>query len=38
MNRDYQKIDTLFKRDEKNIIIPSEFTYPELERSSVGVY
>lgn len=31
MNRDYQKIDTLFKRDEKNIIIPSEFTYPEFE-------
>ena len=31
MNRDYQKIDTLFKRDEKNIIIPSEFTYSEFE-------
>lgn len=28
---EYQKINTLFKRDEKNIIIPSEFTLPEFE-------
>ena len=28
---EYQKIQTLFKRDEKNIIIPSMFTLPEFE-------
>ena len=28
---EYQKIQTLFKRDEKNIIIPDQFTYPEFE-------
>ena len=28
---EYQKIQTLFKRDEKNIIIPSIFTLPEFE-------
>lgn len=28
---EYQKIQTLFKRDEKNIIIPSLFTLPEFE-------
>lgn len=27
---EYQKIQTLFKRDEKNIIIPSMFTLPEF--------
>ena len=27
----YSKIQTLFKRDEKNIIIPDQFTYPEFE-------
>ena len=28
---EYQKIQTLFKRDERNIIIPDQFTYPEFE-------
>ena len=28
---EYQKIQTLFKRDDKNIIIPSMFTLPEFE-------
>lgn len=28
---EYPKIQTLFKRDEKNIIIPTEFTLPEFE-------
>lgn len=28
---EYQKIQSLFKRDEKNIIIPDQFTYPEFE-------
>ena len=28
---EYSKINTLFKRDAKNVIIPSEFTYPEFE-------
>lgn len=28
---EYQKIQTLFKRDEKNVIIPDSFTYPEFE-------
>lgn len=28
---EYQKIQTLFKRDGKNIIIPSQFTLPEFE-------
>lgn len=28
---EYQKIQTLFKRDERNIIIPYQFTYPEFE-------
>lgn len=28
---EYQKIQTLFKRDERNIIIPSMFTLPEFE-------
>lgn len=28
---EYQKIQTLFKRDEKNVIIPDLFTYPEFE-------
>lgn len=28
---EYQKIQTLFKRDEKNIIIPTMFTIPEFE-------
>lgn len=28
---EYQKIQTLFKRDDKNIIIPDQFTYPEFE-------
>lgn len=27
----YQKIQTLFLRDDKNIIIPDQFTYPEFE-------
>ena len=27
---EYQKINTLFKRDEKGIIIPEEFTLPEF--------
>lgn len=27
---EFQKIQTLFKRDERNIIIPEEFTYPEF--------
>lgn len=27
----YSKIQTLFKRDDKNIIIPDQFTYPEFE-------
>ncbi len=30
MNRDYQKIQTLFLRDEKSIIIPSRFTCDEF--------
>lgn len=29
---EYQKIQTLFKRDEKNVIIPDSFTYPEFEK------
>ena len=28
---EYQKIQTLFKRDERNIIIPDQFTYPEFD-------
>lgn len=28
---EYQKIQTLFKRDERNIIIPDQFTYSEFE-------
>lgn len=28
---EYQKIQTLFLRDDKNIIIPDRFTYPEFE-------
>lgn len=28
---EYSKIQTLFKRDANNIIIPTEFTYPEFE-------
>lgn len=28
---EYQKINTLFKRDSKNIIIPSQFTLPEFD-------
>lgn len=28
---EYQKINTLFKRDENNIIIPTEFTLPEFD-------
>ena len=28
---EYSKIQTLFKRDDKNIIIPDQFTYPEFE-------
>ena len=28
---EYQKIQTLFKRGERNIIIPDQFTYPEFE-------
>lgn len=28
---EYQKIQTLFLRDDKNIIIPDQFTYPEFE-------
>ena len=28
---EYQKIQTLFKRDERNIIIRDQFTYPEFE-------
>ena len=28
---EYQKIQTLFKRDERNIIIPDQFIYPEFE-------
>lgn len=28
---EYQKIQTVFKRDENNIIIPSQFTKPEFE-------
>lgn len=28
---EYQKIQTVFKRDEKNIIIPNMFTLPEIE-------
>lgn len=28
---EYQKIQTLFKKDERNIIIPDQFTYPEFE-------
>ena len=28
---EYQKINTLFKRDEKGIIIPEEFTLPEFD-------
>lgn len=31
MPRDYQKINTLFMRDEKSIIIPSIYTTPEFE-------
>lgn len=31
MNTDYQKINTLFKRDENNIIIPSVMTCEEFE-------
>lgn len=31
MSTDYQKINTLFKRDEKNVIIPTEMTLPEFE-------
>lgn len=31
MKTDYQKINTLFMRDEKNIIIPSMMTCPEFE-------
>lgn len=27
---EYQKIQTLFKRDEKNVIIPTELTLPEF--------
>ena len=27
---EYQKINTLFKRDERGIIIPEEFTLPEF--------
>ena len=27
---EYPKINTLFKRDDNNIIIPSEFTIPEF--------
>lgn len=28
---EYQKIQTLFQRDEKNIIVPDSYTYPEFE-------
>ena len=28
---EYQKIQTIFKRDERNIIIPSLYTLPEIE-------
>lgn len=31
MSRDYQKINTLFKRDEDGVIIPEELTCPEFE-------
>lgn len=31
MKRDYQKIDTLFKRDEKKVIIPSQYTCDEYK-------
>lgn len=31
MNTEYQKINTLFMRDENNIIIPDMFTCPEFE-------
>ena len=31
MARDYQKINTLFMRDERSIIIPSMYTTPEFE-------
>mgnify|MGYP003436029483 CR=1 FL=1 len=30
-NMEYPKINTLFKRDANNIIIPSQFTQPEFE-------
>lgn len=31
MNTEYPKIDTLFKRDERGIIIPDSYTIPEFE-------
>ena len=35
---EYPKINTLFKRDENNIIIPSEYTLSEFEYTDFRKY
>ena len=35
---EYQKLQTVFKRDEKNIIIPDMYTLPEIEYLKHNVF